>query len=291
MIKNEYCRLVANIAIRSVLFEVSVSPKPGLVDRFNPGAHKDMDIFTFLKSSSVLYPYFYNCTMAGIEFDEEDYTQLLLNIRPIGIRAEEDMFKATAGINTHKGIIFSMGIIAAAVGSLHRELNRQHFDFEEISERVKLITAGITKELDLAYKKEDLTYGERLYLKYGTKGIRGEVESGFTTVLNYSLPILVGLIQENKYHINDILGQVLINLMANTEDSNVLGRHDMEALKYVQERSKEALKLGGYFTEEGRKYIEALDEDFIEKHISPGGSADLLAVSLMFYMLKYGDEI
>ena len=38
-------------------------------------------------------------------------------IRPIGVRAEAAMFAAaTAGVNTHKGIIFSLGIIAACLG-------------------------------------------------------------------------------------------------------------------------------------------------------------------------------
>lgn len=291
MTNYEFCEFVSNIAIKSILYEVSTSPKPGLVDRFNPGAHGDMDFFTFIRSSSVLGPYYYNCTKAGIEFDGSDYKQLLTDIRPIGIKAEKDMFRATGGINTHKGIVFSMGIIAAAVGSLFKELNRDTFSYNEISDRVILISHGITRELDNAHNKEDLTYGEKLYLKYGTKGIRGEVESGFQTALDISLPILEQLILEETYHINDILIQVLLNLMAYTEDSNVLGRHNMETLNYVQNESIKILKLGGYFTDEGKKYIESTDKDFIDKNISPGGSADLLAVSLMMYILKHGDKI
>lgn len=293
MNNNGFCEFVSNIAIKSILYEVSASPKPGLVDRYNPGAHRDMDFFTFLRSSSVLYPYFYKCTEAGIAFKGEDYRDLLVAIRPIGIKAEEDMFKATEGINTHKGIIFSMGIIAAAVGSLFAEKARVSFEYEEISRRVSLIARDITGELEEAHKgeKEELTYGERLYLKYGIKGIRGEVESGFETVMKVSLPVLENLILSSGYHINDILIQVLIHLMARTEDSNVLGRHGMEALTYVQRESQKALGLGGYLSEEGRGHIEAMDKAFIAKNISPGGSADLLAVSMMIYMLKNGDRI
>ncbi len=291
MTTYEFCEFVSNIAIKSILFEVSTSPKPGLVDRFNPGAHKDMDFFTFLRSSSVLGPYFYNCTRAGIDFEGNDLKQLLIDIRPIGIKAEKDMFKATGAINTHKGIIFSMGIIAAAAGSLFKELDRDRFDYIEISNRVISISKGITRELDNAHNKEDLTYGEKLYLKYGTRGIRGEVESGFQTALDISLPILDQLILEGRYHINDILIEVLLNLVAYTEDSNILGRHNMEILKYAQNESIKTLKLGGYFTDEGKKYIESMDKDFIDRNISPGGSADLLAVSLMMHILKNGDKI
>ena len=291
MTNYEFCEFVSNIAIKSILFEVSASPKPGLVDRYNSGAHSDMDFFTFIRSSSVLASYFYNCTKAGIDFSGSDYKDLLIDIRPIGIKAEKDMFKATAGINTHKGIIFSMGIIAAAAGSLFKESSRDAFSFTEISNRVILISHGITKELNNVHNKEELTYGEKLYIKYGTKGIRGEVESGFQTAINTSLPILEKLIFEEIYHINDILIQVLLNLMAYTEDSNVLGRHNMEVLNYVQEKSKKAIKLGGYFTEEGKRYIESMDKEFIDRNISTGGSADLLAVSLMMYILKNGDKI
>ncbi len=291
MTNYEFCEFISNIAIKSILFEVSTSPKPGLVDRFNPGAHKDMDFFTFIRSSSVLGQYFYNCTEAGIDFNGNAYKELLIDIRPIGIKAEKDMFAATNGINTHKGIIFSMGIIAAAVGSLFNESNRSTFTYKEVSDRTKLISKDITRELDKAHMKEDLTYGEKLYLKYGTKGIRGEVESGFQTAINISLPILEKLIFEGIYHINDILIQVLIQLMAYTEDSNVLGRHNMEILELVQDEAKKAIKLGGYFTQEGKRYIESMDKDFIEKNISPGGSADLLAVSLMMYIIKNGDNI
>ncbi|HZJ98866.1 MAG TPA: triphosphoribosyl-dephospho-CoA synthase CitG [Tissierellaceae bacterium] len=287
----DFCEFVSNIAIKSILFEVSASPKPGLVDRYNSGAHKDMDFFTFIRSSSVLGPYFYNCTKAGIDFNDHNYTQLLTRIRPVGIKAEKDMFKATGGVNTHKGIIFSMGIIAAAAGSLFKDLTKELLDYKEISSRVILISAGITKELDEAHTKEGhLTYGEKLYLKYGTKGIRGEVESGFKTVLDISIPVLEEYIAKD-YHINDILLQALLNLMAYTEDSNVLGRHNMEILDYVQKESKKILDLGGYLTENGKKHTEAMDLTFIEKNISPGGSADLLAVSLMMYILKNGDKI
>lgn len=286
-----FCDFVSNIAIKSILFEVSASPKPGLVDRYNSGAHKDMDFFTFLRSSSVLGPYFYDCTKAGIRFNGKSFEQLLMDIRPMGIRAEKDMFKATNGINTHKGIIFSMGIIAAAVGSLFKEKGKTSFDYLEVSQRIKMISKDITKELDHIRDLDNLTYGEKLYIKFGTMGIRGEVESGFQTVVNISLPVLEQLLLDKTRHINDILIQVLLHLVAYTEDSNILGRHDMEILNYAQKEAQRALDLGGAFTEEGKSYINSMDKDFIVKNISPGGSADLLAVSLMMYILNKGDHL
>ncbi len=187
------------MGIKSILYEVASTPKPGLVDRNNPGAHDDMDFFYFfLSSASVLNSYFYDCTKAGIEFEGKDYRSLLNNIRPIGIKAEKDMFKATKGVNTHKGIIFSLGIIAAVAGNLFRKTGKELHSPLEVCNLTKLMTKGITKELEDAHIKDNPTYGERLYIKYGIKGIRGEVESGFKTVLEYSFPMFSQLISKGE---------------------------------------------------------------------------------------------
>ncbi len=291
MTKKDFFHYIRDLCLKSMLYEVAVAPKPGLVDRFNSGAHRDMDIFTFIDSSLSLNTYFYECVKLGYEFDGNDYTKVLNDLRPIGINAEEKMFKATNGVNTHKGLIFSLGIISAAAGVIYRKTNNIYIDSLEISNLVKEITKGLTAELLSLENKNNLTYGEKLYKRYGVKGIRGEVESGFSTVLKYSLSELKYLIEDNEYHINDILVQVLLNLMANTEDSNILGRHDMETLNYVKKTSQNALNLGGYLTDAGQNYVKEMDKDFIENNISPGGSADLLAITIMLYLLEHGDDL
>ena len=287
MKSNEFSIYVSKIATKSLLYEVTAGPKPGLVDRFNSGAHKDMDIFTFLDSSVSLIDYFYECTMAGIEFEEDNYKLLLQKIRPIGIAAEKSMFEATRGVNTHKGLIFSLGIICSAAGCLYNINGEINQSFIAVCNMVKEIAKDITKELDEVKNKENLTYGEKLYLKYGVKGIRGEVESGFETVRQYSMPIIKDLLSKER-HINDVLVHVLLKLMAYSEDSNILGRHDMETLDFVKEKARAALEHGGYLTSYGKIFVEEMDKYFIQKNISPGGSADLLAVTLMLYMLENG---
>ncbi|MFZ5969633.1 MAG: triphosphoribosyl-dephospho-CoA synthase CitG [Bacillota bacterium] len=284
---NHFCQYISELAVRAMLYEVSATPKPGLVDRNNPGAHKDMDFYTFMASSAALSSTFYLCTKAGMDFDETDYRLLLQRIRPIGIEGEKKMFAATKGINTHKGLVFSLGILAAAVGSVFTETQSTIFDTDVLCKRVQEMTKGISEgELFQLRKKENLTYGEKLFLKYGIKGIRGEVESGFKTVRSCSLPVLRALMQDTDKTQNDIYVQVLLHLMALAEDSNVLGRHDLSTLSYVKEKAKDALSAGGIFTAEGRQKILDMDEDFIMKHISPGGSADLLAVTLILYFLE-----
>lgn len=289
MDKKEYCNYISELAMKALLYEVSATPKPGLVDRNNSGAHKDMDFFTFIDSSVVLAEYFIKCTGAGIEFCGDNYNDLLTILRPFGIQAELDMYKATSGVNTHKGLIFSLGLITASAGLLYMKFNNLSISATEISGVVKLIVNNITIELEDTEGKKNLSYGEKLYLKYGTKGIRGEAESGFQTVLKYSLPALTKLVKEEK-SINDIIVHVLLVLMSNTQDSNILGRHDMDALEYTKKMAEEALSKGGFFTIEGRSFVEEMDKCFIQKNISPGGSADLIAVTLLLYFIENGDS-
>lgn len=290
MKSSDICFYIMELAEKAIIYEVSATPKPGLVDRNNSGAHSDMDYYTFLDSSIALMDYFYNCALTGLTFDEPRYYRLLEKIRPIGIEAERSMYEATNGVNTHKGIIFSLGIIAAAAGLHYKNEGSQYIPAAEISQLVRMMCQGITEELKDTDHKGTLTYGEKIFKRYGVKGIRGEVESGFQTVLRHSLPMLKELLKEER-SINDILVHVLLALIANTKDSNILGRHNMEMLEYAQERARTALSLGGYFTPEGREFVQEMDRDFIEKNISPGGAADLTAVTLFLYFLEYGDNI
>lgn len=287
---RNFCFYITKLAEKALLYEVSATPKPGLVDRNNSGAHHDMDYYTFLNSSVALMDYFYNCTLAGLTFNEPYYDRLLDKIRPIGIEAELSMYEATKGVNTHKGIIFSLGIIAAAAGLLYSINGSKFIPAPEISKLVRQICKGITEELKNTGHKKSLTYGERIFKKYGVKGIRGEVESGFQTVLQHSLPLIKELMKE-KRTINDVTVTILLALIAHTEDSNILGRHNMEMLEYAQEKARAALNLGGYLTPKGKEFVWDMDRDFIEKNISPGGAADLTAVTLFLYFLENGDNL
>lgn len=62
---NAEASFVAEIAVRSLLYEVSVSPKPGLVDRFDNGAHNDMNFFIYIDSSVALSEYFRAAFLMG----------------------------------------------------------------------------------------------------------------------------------------------------------------------------------------------------------------------------------
>lgn len=280
-------KTIGQKALLSLLYEVSASPKPGLVDRFNNGAHKDMDYFTFMAGSASLVNYFCNCVAEGIKYSGQNPEELFRALRGIGIEAEKEMFEATGGVNTQKGLVFSLGIICAAASCCLKENGGGRVDADTICAKVILMTQGLCSgELERMNKSVKLTHGEKLYQKYGLRGIRGEVENGFPTVRTCSLPELAKLKARKSYHLNDILIQTLLHLMAVNEDTNIAARHDLETLEYVRGYARRVLAAGGILTPAGAAMVYEMDWEFNERYISPGGSADLLAVTLMFDFLN-----
>ncbi|AKA72022.1 triphosphoribosyl-dephospho-CoA synthase CitG [Clostridium scatologenes] len=284
---NEFAHYIASLAQRSILYEVSTTPKPGLVDRENTGSHKDMDFFTFMASSSALYNGFYECAFEGISFNELDSTKLMNNLRTPGIKCEKAMFEATKGVNTHKGIIFSLGVLCAAVGNLYRKNRKEKFFIEEICDEVKNIAKDLTvKDFKAINEKNNLTHGERLFKEYGFKGIRGEVEGGFKTIQNQAIPIIRKWCKSGQLSINDLFLQVLMSIMTESEDTNVVIRGGIESLIYTKKVSKDFIKCGGMNQIDARKKLEIMNMEFVKKNISPGGSADLLAVSIFLGFIE-----
>lgn len=273
---------IASFAVESMLFEVSATPKPGLVDRNDAGAHYDMDYFTFMSSAAALHNSFDEFVRIGWINRNKSIKEVLLPLRKAGIKAEQMMFSFTQGINTHKGMIFTLGILCGCVGWL---VGKKPLNFKNLSECSKEMCRGICeKEYANLEHKAELTKGERMYLKYGCTGIRGEVEQGYKTIKEFSLPIYTKL-RENS-NVNDALVQTLLHLIANTCDTNILSRHDMKTMKYCQEYAKKALALGGIYTLSGKTEIQQMNDDFIQKYISPGGCADLLAVTHFIYSIE-----
>jgi triphosphoribosyl-dephospho-CoA synthase len=285
--KDEYAHFIASLAQRAILYEVSTTPKPGLVDRIDSGAHNDMDFFTFMASSSALYKGLYDCVAEGYSFEENDDTKLLTKIRIPGINCETSMFQATNGVNTHKGIIFSMGILCAAVGRLYRKNGLTNMRAELILDEVKKICFGLTdRDFKEVIKKEKLTHGESLFKRYGFKGIRGEVESGFNTVLVNAVPVLRHWKDKKILSLNDLFLDILLKLMAESEDTNVIIRGGVESYSYIKSISKNFIKSGGMKQPDAFIKLQNMNSEFIKRNISPGGAADLLAVAIFLGILE-----
>lgn len=274
---NEISLDIGSLAVQAMLYEVSCFPSPGLVSPVSNGAHKDMNFYTFIDSTSAILKYLVLFTQKG--YQDKSSKEIFKEIRKVGIEAEKAMFLKTNGVNTHKGMIFLIGICCGAVGKAIYD-NKSSSSIQSI---IKEMCDGLTKNDFINLKdKEKLSNGEKLYLKYKVKGVRGEAEKGIPLVFNYALDLY-----ENTSSLkeNDRLIHTLIGIMQFCEDSTIINRHSIEVLNYVKEISKDIMELGGMQTEVGKNKIKDLCNIFIEKNISPGGSADLLGVTVFMSLV------
>jgi len=283
--------MAASAAVRGLLYEVSTTPKPGLVDRNNSGSHKDMDFFTFLDSSASLIPWFREFFCLGWEHADESETQLFQRLRYAGQQAETAMFSATGGINTHKGLIFASAILCGALGKIHASQTTPLPVSDVLSECQRL---GISSLQDLQHIRKkatdnsgsavsDPTNGEQIFSAYGLSGARGEAAAGFPSALQIGLPALKTWTAAG-FSLNDAAAMALLTLISEVDDTNMIHRGGPELAKKSKEQAKHLLST---VTKENFKdTLYALDSRYIRENLSPGGCADLLAVSLMFYFLE-----
>lgn len=272
---------ISLLATQSLIDEALTTPKPGLVDARNNGSHKDMNIDTFIKSANALYPYFYNCVKIGQDTKELSPDEVFSLLRKEGVIAEKTMYDATGGVNTHKGAIYSLGVICGAVGRLWTSEKPLAATEEILSLCRKLVKESTKRDFATI---DSSTAGGRLYLKYGLRGIRGEVEEGFPSVMKFSLPMYSKALEKGMSH-NDAGVLSLLHLIANVGDTNLYSRGGTEGMEYAKNSARELLIKSLCPT---REEIEALDDNFIEKNLSPGGCADLLAVTYFLHKTKNG---
>lgn len=322
-----FAEKIAELAVKSLLFEVGTTPKPGLVDLRDNGSHKDMDVFTFMSSASALFTYFQTCTKEGIlaKKEEKSPKDLFERLRFEGILAETKMRRATGGVNTHKGAIFSLGILCGALGMLQGEnkevsasdsLLADSGKAQELQKIIKAMTKNLsvsdTKVSDqtntdsrasdtevsdtkiASIKRADteiadtspiastLTTGQKLYKEYGIRGARGEAEDGFPTVFETGLPMLHRCLNQGM-SLNEAGVQTLLAILSATIDTNMIARSDYETALAMKKKIMELRNPDGFWEP---STIEALNQEFIEKNLSPGGSADLLSLTYFLYFIS-----
>lgn len=271
---------IATLATKALLYEVSISPKAGLVSRLSNGSHKDMNFYTFIDSSLALHNYFLNCFDYGQEklFSCPNFFK---DLREVGKVAEKEMYEATKGINTHKGTIFSMGILLAVLG-VHLKENKE-IDLKILSEKIKEMCKPLLNELEDADSIS--TYGEKAYKEYHLTGARGLAISGYEIVLLDGINKLKDFCKTLDFETACIL--LLFYYISVLDDTNIVNRASITTLKEVQILSKELF-------EENKKTLEKeniknsmskLNDIFIEKNISAGGSADLLILTIFIHLL------
>ena len=302
--------LFSKFATKALLYEVAVTPKPGLVDRHNSGAHKDMDFFTFVDSCMALESYFIaieetidklycevfsNDCNFSIMTQEHTHNWNKLNakkvfnaIQPLGILAEKSMLETTNGVNTHKGAIYALGLNLAAACESKYQCSQKNYDEKTtwIRNRISLyVTDTVNYELEHIKLTDKKTYGIDQYLRYGLLGARGEAAKGYPTVFDIGLPELKKALMENL-SLEHAAIQVLLKIIMVLDDSNVIGRKGIAYLQESQSFAEKVLQTGAMRTESGRALIEKYDQWCIKERISHGGAADLMAVVLFFYFIN-----
>lgn len=272
--RQYFCEYIAVQAYQALIREVNVTPKPGLVDRNNSGAHKDMDIRHFFASATALRPYFCACAEEGYLTRDLPETEVLPRLRPKGLEAEKTMYKATFGANTHKGAIFSLGLLCAAAG----RIPPNEWTPATLLAQCGAFCRGITKELAVEVPK---TAGELQFSQLGLTGVRGQAEAGFPAVLQVGLPILRKALGKGLSE-NDALAVTLLHLIAATDDTNLIRRGGRAVQLALKDRLTRMLADNPF---PSMDEIAQLDQQFIQKNLSPGGSADLLALTVFLHKL------
>jgi len=257
---------------RAMKVEVELTPKPGLVDCANSGAHHDMDIHTFYASIHAIKPFVVQFVQTAQLYANEDAKKSFLRLREIGIACEKAMFDATQGVNTHKGMIFCLAVLCGALGRLKG--TAQRFSAENVSSQMQALCHNLVEE-DLLQAKPN-SAGARFFYETGSTGIRGIAQSGFAIVFEHSLPFFQACKQKEGEEI--ALKKALLLLMSLLDDSTLWSRGGTEGLKYAKAKAHELLHLM-----RDVKTVDELLNDFdtemIAKNLSPGGSADLLALT------------
>ena len=262
---------IALTAVQSLIDEVHTTPKPGLVDRRNNGSHKDMDIRLFEASARALQSYFGTCVRIGQETACINAEETFPLLRSAGLEAEKAMFGATGGVNTHKGAIYTLGILCGSIGRLWSADNPIAGSEEILEECADMVRASVQTDFAAADGK---TAGERLYLRSGIGGIRAEVAKGLPSVREIGLPHFRQALADG-FSGNDAGVYTLLHLIANVQDTNLYHRGGASGAQWAAESAKNLLSAARY---PAMGQIEMLDDDFISRNLSPGGCADLLAV-------------
>ena len=265
---------IASQAVRALLYEVCTTPKPGLVDRANSGSHRDMDIFTFMTSTAALIPYFQSAAAIGQDNAALSPEDCFAPLRREGRKAEEAMFAATNGVNTHKGAIFSLGTVCCAMGRLWTVAGLCRDVHGILAECSLLVRRQVIE--DMAHMTGS-TAGQRIYRQYGLSGIRGEMKNALPSVEKLALPALRASLAAGK-SLEQSGVDAFLALLGSVADTNIVSRGGPGALEWANTRARELVSRAA-----GVDEVSGFDAEMIERNLSPGGCADLLAITYFLY--------
>lgn len=247
--------IIAHLATQALQAELDTTPKPGLVDKDNNGAHRDMDYALMQRSIHTLHPYFVKLALLGCADALPTHT----SIRDIGIEAERAMLSATNGVNTHKGALFSMGL--AVVAAAHEK------NTDSLQTTIKALAAS--------FPDTNGTHGSKAkLLSKGTTAIKGALDNareGYEMLFAEWLPFYIERRKERDAH---TLHKTLLRIMCDLDDTNVIYRTDLATAEEVKQ---EARALLDSFS---KAALKDMDRHYTTRNISPGGAADMLSLTI-----------
>jgi len=276
---RDFCRKLAREAVRSLYQELVLYPKPGLVSLVDNGSHDDMDASTFMRSLFSLRRYFVEIAEAGTRgapFSE---------LKQLGIRAEQRMLRATAGINTHRGAIFGLGMLCAALASCRT----QGMTLSPQAVRATLLIQwgdALTAHTSVG---DACSNGLRVAAHHAVGGAREEGALGFPSVFDIALPQLQATLDAGRdWQCAKV--DALFALMAHVSDTNVYHRGGNAGASMVQARSRAFMADGGTGNIDWQAQAEACHREFVRHRLSPGGAADLLAAACLMHAICFGKD-
>ncbi|NUU01734.1 triphosphoribosyl-dephospho-CoA synthase MdcB [Herbaspirillum robiniae] len=270
-----FCRTLARLALRSLHQELVLHPKPGLVSLVDNGSHADMDAATFMRSLFSLRHYFFRIAEAGMQ--GAPFRQL----QRLAIDAEARMLRATGGVNTHRGAIFALGMLCASIAWCRG----RRMPLSEPAIRAALLIQwgdALAQHTRAEHRPDTVSHGQRVAAAHAVGGAREEGALGFPSVFEVALPRLhQSAAQGRGWHEAKV--DALFALMAHISDTNVYHRGGAQGADVVRSRSAAFLAAGGTGRPGWRD--DALDchRLFVERRLSPGGAADLLAAACLVH--------
>lgn len=266
--------IIAHLATQALQAELDTTPKPGLVDKDNNGAHRDMDYALMQRSIDTLHPYFVKLALLGCADALPTHT----SIRDIGIEAEKAMLSATNGVNTHKGALFSMGLAVVAAAHEERKIaaNEEQILKERNGGEDVLVSLQTTiKALAASFPDTNGTHGSKAkLLSKGTTAIKGALDNareGYEMLFAEWLPFYIERRKERDAY---TLHKTLLRIMCDLDDTNVIYRTDLATAEEVKQ---EARALLDSFEE---VVLKDMDRHYTARNISPGGAADMLSLTI-----------
>jgi triphosphoribosyl-dephospho-CoA synthase len=258
---------IGDSAARCLIMELETWPKPGLVSHVDSGSHDDMVAGTFRRSAAAIKPYFQRLA------DAAAHGCGMGRLRIIGLEAEGAMLAATSGVNTHRGAIFGLGLLCAAAGARTGGLVNPELPLGDVV--VQLWGASILDGPVLLR-----SHGSEARRRFHAGGARFEAVKGFPSVYRIGLPALRRAARVNPNDAEAARVEACFALIASVEDTNLLHRGGLEGLRFARRITRHFLDSGGVRRPGWRTQAQSIHESFIARRLSPGGSADLLAMTL-----------